>query len=56
MRRRSRTLRKNAERFFQGASGTDAQYFPWQAAGRENDVLARLAFPAWPQISKEPQD
>ena len=27
-----------------------------QAAGRENDVLARLTFPAWPKISKEPQD
>ena len=29
---------------------------PAQAAGRENDVLARLTFPAWPKISKEPQD
>ena len=29
---------------------------PAEAAGRENDVLARLRFPTWPKICKEPQD
>ena len=55
MRRRSRTQRKTDRTFFSGRKRHRCTIFS-QAAGRENDVLARLTFPAWPQIPKEPQD